>query len=244
MPTGTIGVEAVANYNGLSGRSDLFCTVEQAMLFSAALDGTNVFSWYNNSAWDEDFEELGRAGPIQGTDVLWADAVDIIFFSGHGGPEDIWFGVLGHDNGKASHLEMRLGDKSCKWLVLDACLVLYNLDFDPGDSLNTGAISRWKGVFAGLHYLLSFASQSTDGSYRGQVFAGYLNANYSVRSAWRHACQETEPTIDGGGIPREWSYLRADTGSNATYSDHWIGHGFVSQKPYPANHHYLVWGSC
>jgi hypothetical protein len=219
---GTIGIEWVKQYNGLQG--NLTNTKPQAEGFLNTLSGVKVFNWGDDLAWDRDFEEQGRGSPPQGTDTIWADDVDIVFFSGHGSADGFLFGRK-IDDAVARPTEIRWGDRQLEWIVLDACNVLER----------DGVFDRWGWpVFAGLHYILGFHTTTGDEPDRGRVFAEYLNAGWTVRQAWIKAAQDTEDSTT------EWAYLRADAPGTDTYNDHWWGKGFTS--PDPSNPNLLAYG--
>ncbi|MFK7746968.1 MAG: DUF6345 domain-containing protein [Kordia sp.] len=211
---GSIGIEWVNQYNG--NASDLRNNGRNAKGFSDTLQGVKQFDFGDNFAWDQDFEKSGKGNPTSGTDTIYADNVDIAFFSGHGSRNYLLFGRNDVDNGKAQNTEMELGDKDLEWIVFDGCNALdYNDVFD-----------RWGwGVFKGLHFILGFATICYDRSDRGEKFAKRLNDSWTVREAWIKACVETEPAAT------EWAYLRANEGSISTFSDHWHGKGIVNADP-------------
>lgn len=209
---GRIGVEWVNLYHGRA--DDLRNCDECAERFYDELNGTRVFNWGDDSAWDQDFEQPG-------TDEDYADNVDIVFFAGHGTAEtatspSILFGVATHNNGFAGSSSMRLGDKDCEWIVFDACRVV-NRDYRYD----------WLGTFTGLHYILGFHTNANDSRNRGKYFARRLNRGKTVREAWIRACKLT------AGDWRQLAYLRADDTSigTDTYNDHWHDEGHVSSDP-------------
>lgn len=201
-----IGVEWVNEYHGRA--DDLRNCDECAERFYDELDGTRQFNLSNDAAWDVDFEESG--------DFYYADGVDIVYFAGHGSPNSFLFGRDNRDDGIAESTSMRLGDRDCEWLVLDACQTLRESDFDG-----------WFDTFRGLHYILGFHTNADDSRNRGRYFARRLNRGKTVREAWIKACKLTAPNR------LELAYLRADESSRGTdtYNDHWHGEGFVSRDP-------------
>lgn len=213
---GTIGIEWVNKYHGHA--PDLKNNDNNARGFYNTLHGTRQFDYGNDLAWDQDFEESGVGAPTAGTDHIYADNVDIVFFSGHGSSSGPSFGRTDRDDGTARHTDMRLGDRQNEWLICDACEVLRH---DGG-----AVFGRWGWpVFKGLHYILGFHTTCSDSGSRGRKFAEKLNAGYTVREAWIRACKETE------GSGTWWAYLRADQSGTNTYNDHWWGKGYVSPDP-------------
>lgn len=210
---GTVGIEWVQKYNGLQG--NLSNTKAQAEGFYNTISGTRRFNWGDDLAWDEDFEQSGKGSPTAGTDTVWADDVDFVFFSGHGSPSGFLFGVK-RDDAKAKPTEITWGDRELEWIALDACNVLER----------DGVFDRWGWpVFAGLHMILGFHTTTGDEPDRGRLLAQYLNAGWTVREAWIRCCQDTEDSDTW------WAYLRADAAGTDTYNDHWWGKGAVSADP-------------
>lgn len=223
---GTIGIEWVQKYNGLAG--DLSNTRAQAEGFYNTLSATKKFAWGDDLAWDRDFETVNLGSPAGGTDTVWADDVDMVFFSGHGSSTRFLFGKK-IDDARAKNTEVRWGDRELEWIVLDACDVLRR----------TGVFNRWGWpVFRGLHYILGFHTTTGDEPHRGRVLAQYLNAGWSMREAWIRAAQDTEDS------ETEWAYLRADADGTNTYNDHWHGKGFVSSDPDDPTILFYARGAC
>lgn len=225
---GTIGIEWVNKYHGRA--SDLKNNDDNARGFYNALDGTRQFEYSNDLAWDQDFEESGIGSPSAGTDQIFVDNVDIVFFSGHGSSAGALFGRADKDDGTAKHSEMRLGNRQLEWIVFDACEVL---KYDSGN-----VFDRWRSVFKGLHYILGFDTTCSDVSDRGKKFAKRLNDGWTVREAWIKACEETQ------GSGTKWAYLRAGQSGADTYNDHWHGKGYVSPDPTNPSYRAYSRGPC
>jgi len=222
----TIGIEWVKKYNGLSG--DLSNTKAQAEGFYNTLSGVRQFNWGDDNAWDQDFEQSGKGSPTAGSDHVWADRVDMVFFSGHGNEQGFYFGRL-IDNAVARNTEIVWGDWDLEFVALDACLVL----------ARDGVFDRWGWpVFKGLHVLCGFDTVTGDEANRGRIFAQYLNAGRTVREAWIRACQDTE------GSDTKWAYLRADGNGANTYNDHWHGKGSLASDPDQPTTLWYARGTC
>lgn len=224
----TIGIEWANKYHGRA--DDLKNNDDNARGFYNTLSGTRQFEYGDDLAWDRDFEESEVGSPSSGTDQLYADDVDIVFFSGHGSRNGAFFGIASYDDGTAKPSELRLGNRDCEWIIFDACLVLER------DNLNV--FNRLGGAFAGLHYMLGFDTTTGDSGDRGRKFAERLNNNWSIRDAWIRACMETE------GSDTNWAYLRADADGTDTFNDHWHGKGFVSPDPTNPRSRFYVRGAC
>lgn len=224
----TIGIEWVNKYNGT--QKDLKNNDDNARGFYNTLSGVRRFDYGDDLAWDRDFEESGVGSPTAGTDQLYADDVDIVFFSGHGSMAGPVFGIVDKDDGRARPRDMRLGNRDCEWIVFDACQVLER------DNLNV--FTRLRDCFVGLHYMLGFDTTCGDSGDRGKKFAERLNDGWTIRDAWIRACTETEDS------DTNWAYLRADAAGTDTFNDHWHGKGFVSADPVnPTTRRYLR-GAC
>ena len=224
----TIGIEWANSYNGRA--SDLKNNDDNARGFYHTLQGIRRFEYGDNLAWDQDFEQSGVGNPSSGTDQLYADDVDIVFYSGHGSISGGFFGVAGSDDGYARPSDLRLGDRDCEWAIFDACQVL--------EWNNGNVFTRCRGIFTGLHYILGFDTISTDSGDRGRKFAERLNEGWRVRDAWIRACIETE------GSDKQWAYMRADAPGTDTFNDHWWGKGFVSSDPRNPTNFFYLRGSC
>lgn len=193
-----VGVDWVNEYHGraegLKNRDNC------AEGFYNHINAVKVYDWGDDNAWDTDFEQSGAGTPSSGSDVLYADNVDLAYFAGHG---YLYFGVTGHDDGWADPSEIRLGDRQCKYLVCDSCSAL------EGD-----AIGRWRNSFKGLRAMFGFHNEAHDEKDRGKKFAHYLNDDHYMDNAWKWACQETESG------DTEWGYLHVLTPSSS-YNDKW-----------------------
>jgi len=226
---GLIGIEWVQEYNGRW--EDPANTRQNAEgFYNTLLNATKNFAHGNNAAQDKHFEQKGAGFPTAGTATTHVEKVDMVYFAGHGtwlGPQ---FGVL-QDDAVAKPAEIRWGNGRLKWVVLNACDVLL-------DNSVTHAIDRWGSAFAGLRYILGFASATSDEPHRGQIFAQYVNAGNTIRDAWVKACQDTEKSST------VWAYMRADGNGVTTDQDTWIAQASATTKPNPADQVYYVNGAC
>jgi Family of unknown function (DUF6345) len=222
----TIGIEWANQYHGRA--SDLKNNDDNARGFFNTLQGVKRFDFGDDLAWDQDFEQSGTGSPTAGSDQVFVDDVDIVFFSGHGSAAGGLFGRADRDDGRSRATDMRLGDQQCEWIIFDACQVLED----------TNVFSRCGPVFTGLHYILGFHTICQDVGDRGRIFAERLNAGTRVRDAWIQACTETE------GSDRQWAYMRADATGTDTFNDHWWGKGFTSPDPFSPTTRVYLRGSC
>ncbi|HEX8989619.1 MAG TPA: DUF6345 domain-containing protein [Rhodocyclaceae bacterium] len=193
-----VGIDWINNYHGRA--NDLKNRDNCARGFYNTIAAVKVYEFGDDSAWDTDFEQSGVGSPSSGSDVSYADNVDLAYFAGHG---YLYFGVTGHDNGSASPSEMRLGDHGCRYLVCDSCSAL------EGD-----AIARWRNTFTGLRAIFGFHNEAHDEGDRGEIFADYLNGGHYMDNAWKWACQETESS------DTEWGYLHV-LAPTSSFNDKW-----------------------
>jgi hypothetical protein len=210
MPT--IGIEWVDKYHGFC--EDLKNNKDNARGFSRNIDALVSFECGDDAAADEDFE----TSALGGQDATHADAVDLVYFSGHGTQFGAVFGISDRDNGFASPERIRLGAGRCKWVVFDACEVLMR----DGDEI---WYTRLRQSFVGLHYMFGFDTVASDSDDRGRKFAGRLNDRWTLRDAWIRACIETEDD------DTRLAYVRARVDGDDSLNDHWIGKGDTSELP-------------
>ena len=242
---GKSGAESVEKYHGRA--DDLNGLIHiSAKAFLDTVDCTKKFHWKDDLAWDRDFEESGVGTPPGGTDHLYADKVDIMFFAGHGTQNGPYFGRSDRDDGIAKPTEIRLGNIDLEWMAFHACCTLCHYPSSGsclykdrcGDySSSTNVFNRWRNSFQGLHYILGFGTIAwTCGDALGKRFAQLLNAGSRVGDAWIRACKESQP------YSTRTAYLRAGKSGKNTYNDHLWGHGYVSPDPRPPGI-YLVYFS-
>jgi hypothetical protein len=184
-----IGTEWIMNYGSDAPR--LYNTRTQAESFTttlrASMTSTTVSTAFNRgdgTAKDADFETSGEV----------VEQADMVYFSGHGSMDGPVFPKSTSTGGDAAALpiEIRWGDKSpgVRWIVLDCCWALQTLSTATPPGIDT--LGRWATAFAGVRHILGFGTASSDETLRGQKLAAYLAYGYSMRVAWRKACEETE----------------------------------------------------
>lgn len=232
---GDIGIEWVYDYTGrpTSGWNNPPNTQANAEGFYNTLNATRKFANGDGNARDRHFEQAGTGAPKGGSDAAVVETVDMVYFAGHGTPNSFEFGVLGGDDARAKPAEIRWGDGHLKWVVINACHVLYHND------VTNPVIDRWGPAFRGLRYILGFGSLASDEPDRGRLFAEHLNDGDLISEAWRKACEATEAELD-----TVWAYLRADGNGVTTEQDTWIDHADTPNKPNPPGQLYYVHGVC
>lgn len=191
--------------------------------FADLIDATTKTRLGDVNARDQDFEQASTGTPGTGSDSVspaGADTNDLVYFAGHGTSTGPRFSVTSSDDAQAKNSEVSWGQGSLKWIVFDACDILMGT--------RVPVIDRWGPSFQGLHTILGFRTKCNEETTRGTRFASYLKAGDTIIEAWKKAVEESESSAG-------WAYLRSySTAANMnTYSDHWIGHGSVSNRPSP-----------
>ena len=227
-----VGVEYVSDYpycckNGVCGWSvcDLPCAANNAYGFYNTLRGAwwapactvgKCFIWGNSSAYEEDFKRQS----LGGTNNNWVDAVDIVFYEGHGNPSLFTFerstGAGIHDDSYLTYNDayQAWGDNDLEWIALLSCSVL--ADSHEGD---------WSWAMNNLHLLMGFKTTAYDVCGFGQRFAEKIVAGYNMRSAWFTACDQKQPSGVVAKVLAEeyhhfydtWYYQYPDHPADATY---------------------------
>ncbi|OPX63225.1 MAG: PKD domain protein [Methanoregula sp. PtaB.Bin085] len=168
----------------------------------------------------------------------WVDNSDFAYFSGHGSPAAFCFTYsdTGYYGAEASRIHLTSGRP--KWVVLDACLSLYD-----------GTWTQWSNSFNGLHMLLGW-NTTTVPSYdpvksRGQVFAELMQGEYPSNEsqrlrmidAWDWAGRYTwgiQPTQSESDIYNAVIY------DENCINDHLAGWGDVCAAPSGNLHYYSI----
>jgi len=218
--TATVAVEAIDDYSNWPGLDSYQYRIACARNFTNTMQSKGIdcdFFFTNDAAWDTDFEEY---------DDEYVDITDLLFYSGCGGYDAIYFNYEDSDGDSISTpCEMKydgtmLGTKDLEWLCLfgDMTLPRYN----PS---SPELAAKWAGVLnGGLHHIHGFWSQIGDSAQSadfGKKFAEYLTSNYTIMASWVYAADDTLPS----GTTIE-SYV-----VSGTESDHFWGHGSVASDP-------------
>lgn len=112
--------------------------------------------------------------------------VRLFYFGGHGCPGQILINSHASQQDVVVPIEkIRWGDKSLRWVILDACQVL---DEEV-------ARTRWPSDFVGIRLLMGWHGTANLAPVRGQMFAWYLNQGETLRDAWVRACEESADVI-------------------------------------------------
>jgi hypothetical protein len=150
-----------------------------------AMGGTVKFDRGSNTARERDF---------RAKDHQFADAVNIVFFTGHANA-DGWE-MRPPNQYRLSWKPLnnqppKLGDEKLRWLVIGACGPLQNTP--------TKAVDRWGRIFNGLHGMLGYGSESFSEVDEGQRFTEHLKDGLGVVDAWLRTAVEVQPAKGTGG---------------------------------------------
>lgn len=178
---------------------------------------SGTFSYGNGNAWEEDWKNAQDGG----TESRYTDAVDLAYFSGHGTPKGIYFGVGGEDfddwQATPNDCQASWGDGDAEWVALAACQTVDN------------AVG-WSRCMNGLHLILGFQTPMADVEH-GYWFARYLGYGYTMSQAWFKATDRLQPQ---GIVARIIAEDREHF--NDVPSDH-VGGDTIDHQKYFWDHH-------
>jgi hypothetical protein len=183
----TMGVEWIQYYNGTNG--DLPGVPPDANGFYNRLISrgwTGRFNYGNNAAWEKDWRDC----TLGGIDCTFGvDRAEFAYFSGHGSPARIYFGVskdaLSFFGGNARYQNVR-------WASFSSCQTLRAGPYiGPGNP----PLTHWFNAFQGAYMLLGFHSNMADIAFGGPLidnmklpllfgFVPLYSAQPSIREAW------------------------------------------------------------
>ena len=126
-----------------------------------------TFDYGDEWAWEEDFKTQSQGG----TDYMYADAVDLVYFAGRG---EIYLGGYPvricfnneHDDYYLYPWEAAWGDQDLEWIFIEACWVLYH-DGPPGCRRKSEI--DWAQALQGAHLICGAANAITDRIHGGDV---------------------------------------------------------------------------
>ena len=182
----TVGVEWIQYYNGTA--PDLAGVPPDANGFYNSLRAqgwTGRFNWGNNAAWEKDWRDCA----LGGIDCTWGvDRAEFVYFSGHGSPARIYFGV---NKDSYDFFGGNARFQNVRWAAFSSCQTLR-----AGPYVGTGnpPLTYWFNAFQGAYMLLGFHSNMGDIAFGGPLvdnmrlpkFLGLplYGAQRSIREAW------------------------------------------------------------
>ncbi len=179
---------------------------------------------YDPQVWRADFgvqEWMFRdASYYGGQDHLYADNVDMLFFTGHAFSDgwqaaNAYYGYSkSYGDGWVGRNEVRFGNQDLEWLIIAACGPLQEYG-----ALDASSAARWLPAFDGLHLMLGYSTVSDDAPGEGYTFADNLiRRNMLVRDAWVDAAMTHQDWYTG------WAYMGVIGPNNThTFNDKFKG---------------------
>jgi Family of unknown function (DUF6345) len=157
----TMGVEWIQYYNGTN--PDLPGVPPDANGFYnrlVSLGWTGRFNWGNNAAWEKDWRDCSLGG-IDCT--FGVDRAEFAYFSGHGSPARIYFGV---NKDAYSFWGGNARFQNVRWAAFSSCQTLRAGPYvGPGNP----PLTDWFNSFQGAYMLLGFHSTMGDIAFGGPL---------------------------------------------------------------------------
>lgn len=186
------------------------------------------FLWGNKNAWGTDYDHPEMVSTGRSLSDGGIDSVHLMYFAGHGAPEQAVLLASDHFSCAAFYNNMRVGVQQLRWMVLDLCGgVTGASDADIGASV----MRVWSGPTDGdsarplraLHVLCTFIDESFAGfdTNRGAEFATAVSRGTPVARAWldaafaRSGAQTNRPIAIACGRDQADARFRRDNGSLA-----------------------------
>jgi hypothetical protein len=223
-PFGSVATEWIGTcggLNGSAGNAGGFVNRFQASGITAQ------FNWGEGNAWEIDFKDVAKGGQ----DNSMADAVDLVFYTGHASGDGFQFCSSVNDTWLDLGTEAKLGDNNLEWLVIAACGPLQG--------------TAWPNSFAGLHLLLGYANVSYDNSDEGNSFAdGILRYDHlTVRDSWAMTATAIQPSDVIFGYAGVWG-LSGSSFTLPNIDDYFWGMGSTGPDTLPTYGTWKVTSYC
>ncbi|TFG29842.1 hypothetical protein EU527_15285 [Candidatus Thorarchaeota archaeon] len=196
------------------------------------------FNWGEWNAWESDF----RATEHDGNDTEWIDAVDFVYYAGHGNPNSISFTTVNGLDTYANFNKLKLGDGDLETLAMTSCNVLEFYNF-----YGLNVFELWGPVLQGIHQVCGFATGAKNSDSMGLQFALHMMGQYplpalTIIESWFRAGMEFQPPD---------KILAVFYGTNSTnpfqpqlddpINDHMKGFGYQCSDPLPENMEWYVY---
>jgi hypothetical protein len=196
------------------------------------------FNWGEWNAWNSDF----LATEHNGNDTEWIDAVDFVYYAGHGNPNAISFTSVNGMDQYANFNKLKLGDGDLETLAMISCNVLAFYNF-----YGLNVFELWGPVLHGVHQICGFATGAKASHSMGLTFALHMTGQYplpalTIMESWFRAGMERQPPD---------KIIAVFYGTNSTnpfqpqlddpINDHAKGFGYVCSDPLPENMEWYVY---
>jgi hypothetical protein len=201
------------------------------------------FNWGDANAWESDWRR---------NDDSWVDAADFVFYTGHANmngwvlanPDDGFLDFSEIGNAPQSPGDL-WGQNDLEWAIIAACGPLQDDILYPGGG---DVLSRWDGVFDGMHILMGYGGVTFDNTDEGRKVSQYAKQGNTLIQSWFRAAQEIQPATNGYGAPDGPNiYVGAMWASKQgadPYNDHAWGYGSVSNDPTSPTSLAAMWTLC
>jgi hypothetical protein len=183
-----VGVEWVNDYPGSGNDLSLSddSTADLAAWLQArgwSLEFNNPPDGHDGDAWEKHFKDSVNYG---GWDYLYADAVDLVMFCGHGDAGELIFGASSQDDEYLQGYEAEWGDWDLDWVILEACEALF---YDDGVPLD-----KFDGCFAQALNGTRLICGAATGMWGpvGDGVGWYLFNGWSLTDAWFQGAGEVQ----------------------------------------------------
>ena len=200
------------------------------------------FNWGEWNAWESDFRD---ATEHDGNDTEWVDAVDFVYYAGHGNSLSITF-TSEQDDEYLYFSDLKLGDGDLETLAMTSCNVL---DFY---NWYGNVFELWGPVLQGVHQICGFQTGAKNSWSMGLKFAQHMPGIYplpalTIMESWFRASIEYQ-TYD-----KKTAVFYGSNSTNPFYpqlddpiNDHAKGFGYVCSDPMPENigWYVYIWSSC
>jgi hypothetical protein len=182
-----MGVEWIQYYNGTN--PDLPGVPPDANGFYnrlVSLGWTGRFNWGNNAAWEKDWRDCSLGG---GDCTYGVDRAEFAYFSGHGSPARMYFGV---NKDAYSFWGGNARFQNVRWAAFSSCQTLRAGPYvGPGNP----PLTDWFNAFQGAYMLLGFHSTMGDIAFGGPLIDNMklpmwlgivplYGAQPAIREAW------------------------------------------------------------
>ena len=183
-----IGVEWQSDYDTYDPLSYTYHTLYTADDFATGIYdniGDSSLSWFKNfNNGDIDSKESHFAS---WGDSSWADAMDIVVWTGHAPPTHylrFFVDLVGGVKQPVVQFywdEIAWGDKDADWVVLNTCNFLNGTD------------AQLQAMANGVHLICGYATDMTIFAAAGHYFADQLEER-QIRDAWHKQCEQYQPS--------------------------------------------------
>ncbi len=200
---------------------------------SSRANASGFTSGLAGAGWDIQFQQGDRNAVMAAwvsDDDNYVDDVDCVFYSGHA-DKDGW--LLGSSEMEFSNVgtspenpgDFYGGD--LEWLIIGACGPHQSSHFR--NSGTNSALTRWRGVFDGLHGFMGYGGVTFDTDAEGRRVIELARSGMAIIPAWFRTAWEIQPSTNGYASPDGNTIyvtaMWAESGDSQMLDDHLWGMG-------------------